>query len=206
MGVKNASFWTEIGLGFGQPSDTPHPHPEFPGIPPPGNSIFPYFTETVPTESRMLQYDLLRNPHRNSKNFQVCQRLGDSCASIVKLVSTYCMLYESRLKIFWMKSMTVGCREQHDSKRHLISVLQRTKRHMRNYLKIIMLIFILVIISDIDNSFGKNKRKMVINCAFDPRMRFSGKQYIDKSSGISTQLSLQLEYVDSSRTCDECQL
>ena len=108
MGVKNDSFWTEIGLGFGQPSDTPHPHPEFPGIPPPGNSIFPYFTETVPTESRMLQYDLLRNPHRNSKNFQVCQRLGDSCASIVKLVSTYCMLYESRLKIFWMKSMTVS--------------------------------------------------------------------------------------------------
>lgn len=69
-----------------------------------------------------------------------------------------------------------------------------------------MLIFILVIISDIDNSFGKSKRKMVINCAFDPRMRFSGKQYIDKSSGISTQLSLQLAYVDSTRTCDECQL
>lgn len=61
-----------------------------------------------------------------------------------------------------------------------------------------MLIFILVIISDIDNSFGKNKRKMVINCAFHPRMRFSGKQYID--------ISLQLEYVDSTRTCDECQL
>ena len=105
-----------------------------------------------------------------------------------------------------MKSMTVSCREQHDSKRHLISVLQRTKRHMRNYLKIIMLIFILVIISDIDNSFGKNKRKMVIKCAFHPRMRFSGKQYIDKSSGISRQISLQLEYVDSTRTCDECQL
>ena len=32
---------------------------------------------------------------------------------------------------------------------------------MRNYLKIIMLIVILVIISDIDNSFGKSKRKMV---------------------------------------------
>lgn len=81
---------------------------------------------------------------------------------------------------------------------------------MRNYLKLIMLIFILVIIIDIDNSFEKNKREMVINCAFDPRMRFSGKQYIDKSSGISRQLSttyaLRLDYTDSTRTCDECQL
>ena len=32
MGVENDIFWSEIGLGFGGPS--PHPHQEFPGVPP----------------------------------------------------------------------------------------------------------------------------------------------------------------------------
>ena len=33
MGVKNDSFWSEIGSGFAEPGGTP-PNQEFPGVPP----------------------------------------------------------------------------------------------------------------------------------------------------------------------------